>query len=140
MANRLHPSPTPTLAKTCTVVVQAGDNLTLLAKRHLGDPARWREIQELNQIREPNMIRVGQAIMLPCYPDSGDAPGGPQPQAGEGTRTGRSLPHNPRQAALDREDPEQSSTTSSPTWAIKAGWTPNPHGKVDLGTGHRCFA
>jgi nucleoid-associated protein YgaU len=50
-----------------TYVVQAGDSLSKIAKELLGDAARWPEIFELNkdQIKDPNLIRVGQELRIP---------------------------------------------------------------------------
>ncbi|MGC9357477.1 MAG: LysM peptidoglycan-binding domain-containing protein [Anaerolineae bacterium] len=54
-------------AKPSTYVVQAGDSLSKIAKNLLGDASRWPEIFELNkdQIRDPNLIRVGQELKIP---------------------------------------------------------------------------
>ncbi len=48
-------------------VVQSGDSLSKIAKEELGDASRWPEIFELNkdQIKDPNLIRVGQELRLP---------------------------------------------------------------------------
>jgi nucleoid-associated protein YgaU len=48
-------------------VVQRGESLSLIALRHLGRYQRWPEIYNLNRetIRDPNMIRVGQRLLLP---------------------------------------------------------------------------
>jgi hypothetical protein len=51
--------------KERTYVVQAGDSLSKIAKEQLGDAARWPEIQKLNDIENPNLIRVGQELELP---------------------------------------------------------------------------
>jgi nucleoid-associated protein YgaU len=50
-----------------TYVVQPGDSLSKIAKEKLGDAARWSEIFELNkdQIKDPNLIHVGQELRLP---------------------------------------------------------------------------
>ena len=50
-----------------TYVVQPGDSLSKIAKELLGDAARWPEIFELNkdQIKDPNLIRVGQELRIP---------------------------------------------------------------------------
>jgi nucleoid-associated protein YgaU len=50
-----------------TYVVQPGDSLSKIAKEKLGDAARWPEIFELNkdQIKDPNLIHVGQKLRLP---------------------------------------------------------------------------
>lgn len=46
-------------------VVQAGDSLSKIAKEQLGDARRYPEIQKLNKIDNPNLIRVGQELLLP---------------------------------------------------------------------------
>jgi nucleoid-associated protein YgaU len=53
--------------KEKTYVVQPGDSLSKIAKEKLGDAARWPEIFELNkdQIKDPNLIHVGQELRLP---------------------------------------------------------------------------
>lgn len=46
-------------------VVRSGDSLERIARRELGDGARWREVAELNGIKNPNLVRVGQKLTLP---------------------------------------------------------------------------
>jgi len=48
-------------------VVKAGDSLSKIAKEVLGDARRWPEIFEANkdQIKDPNLIRVGQELKIP---------------------------------------------------------------------------
>ncbi|MDX9720227.1 MAG: LysM peptidoglycan-binding domain-containing protein [Myxococcota bacterium] len=51
-----------------TYTVRAGDNLSAIAKRCLGDMSRWRELYELNRDvigPDPNRIKVGQKLELP---------------------------------------------------------------------------
>ena len=50
-----------------TYVVKAGDSLSKIAKEVLGDARRWPEIFEANkdQIKDPNLIRVGQELKIP---------------------------------------------------------------------------
>jgi hypothetical protein len=43
----------------------SAEDLLSLAARELGDARRWREIAELNGIRDPRYIRTGQVIRLP---------------------------------------------------------------------------
>ncbi len=49
-------------------VVQAGDTLSAIAKRTLGDGNRWREIYDLNRDvigSNPNLIHAGRTLALP---------------------------------------------------------------------------
>jgi len=45
--------------------VVSGDTLWAIAKRHLGDGARYPEIATLNGISNPNFISIGQELKLP---------------------------------------------------------------------------
>ncbi|MEG6615395.1 LysM domain-containing protein [Peptococcaceae bacterium 1198_IL3148] len=51
-----------TTPKTHTVV--RGDTLWAIAKRHLGNGARYPELAKLNNITNPNLIYIGQVIRL----------------------------------------------------------------------------
>ena len=66
----LQPEPEPR-----TVTVQPGDYLRKIARTHLGDENRWREIYELNMgmtqadgraLTNPNLIHVGWILQLPA--------------------------------------------------------------------------
>ncbi|MCY4371011.1 MAG: 5'-nucleotidase C-terminal domain-containing protein [bacterium] len=66
----LHPEP-----EIRTVTVQAGDYLRKIARTHLGDENRWREIYELNRgvtqadgraLTNANLIRIGWILQLPA--------------------------------------------------------------------------
>lgn len=48
--------------------VAAGETLSKMAERHLGDAKRFMEIFELNKdvLTDPNMIKVGQKLKLPA--------------------------------------------------------------------------
>lgn len=46
-------------------IVRSGDTLSGIAAKELGDYRRSREIADLNEIRDPNTIRVGQRLRLP---------------------------------------------------------------------------
>lgn len=52
-------------ARQKTYTVRAGDTLTSIAARQLGNANRWREIAKLNNIRDPRSIRPGQVLKLP---------------------------------------------------------------------------
>jgi nucleoid-associated protein YgaU len=58
-------APTTPGGRTYTVV--AGDNLSKIAKKLLGDANRWREIHQLNAdtIKNPDLIRPGQVLKIP---------------------------------------------------------------------------
>jgi nucleoid-associated protein YgaU len=46
-------------------IVRAGDTLASIAARYLGSSSRWREIAELNQTSNANLIYPGDLIALP---------------------------------------------------------------------------
>lgn len=48
--------------------VRRGDNLSKIAQRELGDANRWREIAAANRLRDPNVIRPGQKLVIPDSP------------------------------------------------------------------------
>ncbi len=48
-----------------TYVVQSGDTLWAIAKTILNDGSRYNEIATLNNINNPNLIKVGQVLNLP---------------------------------------------------------------------------
>ena len=54
-----------TSARTYTVV--AGDSLSKIAKRELGDATKWNAIYEANRdkIKNPDLIHPGQVLTLP---------------------------------------------------------------------------
>jgi nucleoid-associated protein YgaU len=45
--------------------VVKGDTLSRLAARYLGDAARWRDIQKLNQIADPANLAEGSTLRIP---------------------------------------------------------------------------
>lgn len=60
------PAPAPAAApRTYTVV--AGDSLSKIAKKLLGDGNRWRDIHALNKdtVKNPDLIRPGQVLKIP---------------------------------------------------------------------------
>lgn len=42
-----------------------GEDLMAIAARELGDPGRWREIADLNGIRDPRAVKLGQVLRMP---------------------------------------------------------------------------
>lgn len=46
-------------------VVKAGDTLSLIAGAQLGDAMRYGEIEARNNLPNPNLIQVGQALVIP---------------------------------------------------------------------------
>jgi len=56
---------TTTQAGGATYVVMPGDTLSTIAQKTLGSAGRYTEIARLNNIANPNLIRVGQKLSLP---------------------------------------------------------------------------
>ena len=61
----LTPPPAGPVAKTGTYTVRQGDTLWSIAKNHLGNGSRWREISNANNGLKPEQLKVGSAIVLP---------------------------------------------------------------------------
>ncbi len=109
----------------CSITVRTGDSLASLAERHLGEAARWIEIQGLNQIPDPDLIAAGQVLDLPCDPGAGLAPSGSQ--APESVRS--SPPGLPATGSAEGTGPWVAHSGELlddviARWAIEAGWTP----------------
>lgn len=45
--------------------VVKGDTLSSIAAKHLGGAEKWKMIQEMNDIKNPNLIHPGQVLKLP---------------------------------------------------------------------------
>ncbi len=60
-------SSTAPTAQPRTVTVQAGDSLSKIAKRELGDASKWHALYEANRdtIKNPDLIHPGQVLTLP---------------------------------------------------------------------------
>jgi nucleoid-associated protein YgaU len=60
-------STAPTVAGTRTYTVVAGDSLSKIAKKLLGNATRWKDIHVLNrdQIKNPDAIKPGQVLKIP---------------------------------------------------------------------------
>jgi len=52
-------------AQLVTHTIAKNDTLWSLARRYLGDPKRWPEIQKANPGLEPRKLQVGQTIKIP---------------------------------------------------------------------------
>ncbi|MEV7170131.1 LysM peptidoglycan-binding domain-containing protein [Streptomyces sp. NPDC090085] len=58
----------PVSAKNRTYTVRAGDSLTEIARRELGNEARWRELYAMNRGvvgDSPDLVRPGMVLTLP---------------------------------------------------------------------------
>ena len=49
-----------------TVTLGKGDTLYGLAKQHLGDGSKWREIADANNIKDPTKLAIGEKIKIPA--------------------------------------------------------------------------
>ncbi len=56
----------PTISKQTpkTYTVKQGDTLWAIAKKHLGDGSKYTQLAKINNISNPNIIKVGQVIKL----------------------------------------------------------------------------
>lgn len=59
-------------AASSEYLVQDGDTLGLISEKLFGSKNRWRELAELNSLENPNLIYVGQKLMVPS--DTGTEP------------------------------------------------------------------
>jgi LysM repeat protein len=61
------PAPAKTAPKRASqvYVVQRGDTLSKIAARFYGDADRYPEIAKANKLRDPNLIRPGQKLVIP---------------------------------------------------------------------------
>lgn len=48
-----------------TYVVKSGDTLSIIARSLLGDAGRFRELEVRNNLPNPNLIQVGQVLVIP---------------------------------------------------------------------------
>jgi len=63
--------PEEEVATALRIEVRPGDTLTSIARRHLGDGGRWREIHLANRETigpDPDALRVGMVLVLPADP------------------------------------------------------------------------
>lgn len=52
---------------TKTIVVQKGETLSIIAKTHLSNPSRWKELLKYNNIPNPNLIKPGLQLAIPAF-------------------------------------------------------------------------
>ena len=64
----------------CQYSVVAGDTLSKIAARRLGDGKRWPELARANALTATSILRIGQTLHLPCAPgrQAGVSPSAPQ--------------------------------------------------------------
>ncbi len=64
----------------CQYSVVAGDTLSKIAARRLGDGKRWPELARANALTATSILRIGQSLHLPCAPgrQAGVSPSAPQ--------------------------------------------------------------
>ncbi len=55
--------------------VREGDSLATIAYREYGDPARWRDLAEVNGIDDPLRLRPGQVVLVPTLEELSHADG-----------------------------------------------------------------
>jgi nucleoid-associated protein YgaU len=62
-----YPTPTTVAPATRYHTVAKGETLYKLARMYYGDQARWKDVYAANrtEISNPNMIRVGQRLVIP---------------------------------------------------------------------------
>ncbi|MGQ0614755.1 MAG: LysM peptidoglycan-binding domain-containing protein [Planctomycetaceae bacterium] len=60
------PSSSPAAESGRTYQVQEGDDLSTIARKHLGSARRYREILQLNPGLDARRLRIGQTIRLPA--------------------------------------------------------------------------
>jgi len=65
--NKAAPAPAPSVQAPVNTQykVAAGDTLSAISQRLLGDPRRYNEIAKANNITDPNKISVGQQLIIP---------------------------------------------------------------------------
>ncbi len=68
---------------SCTYTIRSGDTLGSIAARHLGARKRWPEIARANPGLDPNRLRVGAVIDLPCANVAGQGGSAPKARPGE---------------------------------------------------------
>lgn len=90
-----------TAQSTCSHTIRQGDTLSDLANIYLSDSRRWREIAALNPSVNPNALRVGTEVTVPCGRSGG---------------AGAVTPSNPASPQLTVDQP-----VALPVWQAEAG-------------------
>ena len=49
------------------ITVQKGETLSVIAKKHLDDPRRWRELLKYNNVPKPDLIFPGMTLKIPAF-------------------------------------------------------------------------
>jgi len=55
----------PDIAGSSTYKVKAGDTLYKISQRFYGDPEKYKLIMQANNIENPNLIQIGQVLVIP---------------------------------------------------------------------------
>jgi len=65
-----------------TYTVRSGDSLWKISARLCGDGARWRELYEANRgaLHDPNVLRAGQVLEVPCGTSEPESAPGAEPE------------------------------------------------------------
>ena len=108
-------------ADPAPVLVQPGDTLSQIAQDELGDATRYPELASANKITDPDVIDVGQVIVIP-QPTPGAAVG-PVPPAGTEPATSSPTPAAQPQEAVPA-DPESAGEAQVPPQPRSPGETP----------------
>lgn len=105
-------------ASSCTYTVRPGDTLYSIARTQLGDVARHRAIISANRavLQNPDVIRVGSVLTLPC---------GPAATAGQGGGSSPAAASAPQAAAIPTWSARRGEgfTSTVEKWARAAGYT-----------------
>ena len=122
------PASGPTLARSCSHVVAAGDTLGKIAATKLGKSSRWREIATLNPGVTPSRLRIGSTLKLPCAAadGAGEAGAGDPPARTpflQRLRQSLSGPSAPETAASPAPASESEAAEEKPALPPPPVWT-----------------
>ena len=116
----------------CSHTIRSGDTLAAIAARHLGTRKRWPDLARVNPGLDPNRLRVGAVLALPCNMSATATAGqgGSAPKAepgaplsgtgflaalfGTGETNGQKTPAASGTAAAGGKDSTQGGPTSTP--------------------------